>query len=481
MRKRIDHIRRNSLRVFLLTSVAVTWLVFAIIIGGMMLATFKLHKQNIELQRENEHLQTTVMLELEVLSLGRQVRSEPRLKESAFTAADSYKQGLTTDNSSQIKQELNFEIVQQYGTFRKQALAGVSKGQVQLSYNIFSNLQSLRAINTEHLAQTRQTAEQINQITQWWGSLLLVITALLLIWGSLELWLRIFNPIIALSRTARAIAGGHMGVRAPVLRNDELGALSETFNVMANAMEDREKERMHFVATVAHDLKNPLVVIGGLAHLLSHKKEAATPKEQSEWLELIVQNTRKLENLIAEITDATQAATGEIKLNLREVDLCQIIRRVVKDSEESAKTHTFKIDIQQVPTIEADAQKMERAVMNLLSNAMKYSAPGSLITVQLHSNKKWIKLYISDEGVGMSHRDLKKIFIPFVRLEHTQGMASGTGLGLLSVKKIVEAHVGKIRLHSELGKGTRVVILFPLPGEKEKVVRKINKKAEAVH
>ncbi|MEO6908037.1 MAG: ATP-binding protein, partial [Abditibacteriaceae bacterium] len=82
-------------------------------------------------------------------------------------------------------------------------------------------------------------------------------------------------------------------------------------------------------------------------------------------------------------------------------------------------------------------------------------------------NRKWVKLHISDEGAGMSHHDLKKIFIPFVRLEHTQDMAPGTGLGLLSVMKIVEAHGGKIRLHSELGKGTRVVLSLPLPGKKK--------------
>jgi signal transduction histidine kinase len=342
------------------------------------------------------------------------------------------------------------------------------EGQVDLSYDIYSNLQLLRAINTNELTQTRLTAQQINRISQLWGIVLLVGAGLFLLWGSLELWLRIFNPIIALSRTARAIANGHMNVRAPVLREDELGALSETFNTMANAMVEREKERMHFVATVAHDLKNPLVVIGGLAHLLSHKKKAATAQEQEEWLGLIVQNTRKLEDLIAELADATQAATGRIQLNMQDVDLSAIVRRVVEEQKESEKTHDIQCEIQQISEIEGDVQKIERVVINLISNAIKYSAPGSLISVQLHHNKKWVKLHIADEGVGMSHEDLKKIFIPFLRLEHTQGMAPGTGLGLLSVKKIVEAHGGKIRLHSELGKGTRVVVLFPLPRKKKK-------------
>lgn len=445
-----------------------TWLVFALVVGGMMLATFKLHNQNMKLQLQGEQLQTTVMLELEILSLGREVALRPRLSESAFRAADQYQQQLAQDADSPSEQELTLRIVGQYGKFRKKAIKGIRDGQVALSYAIFENLQSLRDRNMRQLTATRKASIQINAWAQCWGIGLLVVAGLFLMWGSLELWLRIFNPIIALSRTARAIANGHMNVRAPVLREDELGALSETFNAMANAMMEREKERMHFVATVAHDLKNPLVVIGGLAHLLEHKKQAATAQEQSEWLGLIVQNTRKLEELIAELADATQAATGLIQLNMQEMDLSSIVTRIVEERAKSEKTHDLQCEIQQVFKIEGDVQKIERVVMNLISNAMKYSTPGSMIAVQLHGNKKWVKLHISDEGAGMSHEDLKKIFIPFVRLERTQNMAPGTGLGLLSVKKIVEAHGGKIRFHSELGKGTRVLVLFPLLRKKKK-------------
>jgi signal transduction histidine kinase len=471
MLKRIKRIRRNGLRLFLITSVAVTWLVFALLVGGMMFATFKLHRQNMELQKENSYLQTTVMLELEILSLGRDISIRHRLTETDFAAADQYQQRLVENADTQQKQELTLKIVRQYGEFQKKGLAGISEGQVDLSYKIYSDLQLLRAINTKELTQTQLMAQQINRMSQLWGIGLLVGAGLFLLWGSLELWLRLFNPIIALSRTARAIAGGHMNVRAPILRDDELGALSETFNTMANAMVEREKERMHFVATVAHDLKNPLVVIGGLAHLIDHKKNIATAQEQSEWLELIVQNTRKLEVLIAELADAVQAATGKIQLNLTQIDLCQMVNKIVEESCKFENGHHLEFNARETPFIEGDYQKIERVILNLISNATKYSPAGSSITVQLHSNKKWVNVHVSDEGVGMSHDDLKKVFIPFVRLEHTQDMASGAGLGLLSVKKIAEAHGGKIRMHSELGKGTRVVVSFPLSVKKKKSVR----------
>lgn len=452
----------------MITSVGVIWLVFAVLAGGLMLATFKLRQQNLDMTRQNKRLQTTVMLELEILSLGREVQMRPRLKESAFETADRLEKRLVMDADSSQKQALTLKVVEKYGEFQKKALLGVSEGQVDLSYAIYSDLQSLRAINNQQLDQMHETASQINRLAQWWGAGLLAGVGLFLIWGSLELWLRIFNPIIALSRTARAIAGGHMNVRAPVLRDDELGALSETFNVMANTMMEREKDRMHFVATVAHDLKNPLVVIGGLAHLLEHKKEIATVEEQSEWFGMIIQNIRKLEMLIAELADAVQASTGKIQLNLTQIDLYQMVNKIVEENRKFENGHYWEFNAREAPLIEGDYQKIERVILNLVSNATKYSPAGSRIIVQLHSNKKWVSVHVTDEGAGMLQNDLKKVFIPFVRLEHTQAMASGAGLGLSSVKKIVEAHGGKINLHSELGKGTRVIVSFPLSGKRKK-------------
>src|SRR5690242_3284176 len=111
MRKRIERARRNGLRIFLITNVAVTWLVFALMVFGMMLATFKLHRQNVELQKENEHLQTTVMLELEVLSLGKEVSIRRYLPEAAFTSADKYQTQLAMDADSPQKQSLTLNIV----------------------------------------------------------------------------------------------------------------------------------------------------------------------------------------------------------------------------------------------------------------------------------------------------------------------------------------------------------------------------------
>jgi len=461
MRKRFARIRRNGLRWFLMIWVTGTWLIFALLVGGMLLATFQLHRQNGELQQENEHLLTNVMLELEILSLRREVAMRKQLPESAFAAADQYEEQLVRDANSSEKQTLSLQVVDQYGQFKKNALAGIRKGQFELGESMYSNLQLLRGINTNQLQATREAAGRISQLSRWWGIGILAAAGLLLLWGSLELWLRIFNPIIALSRTARAIANGHMNVRAPVLREDELGSLSETFNVMADAMVERENERMHFVATVAHDLKNPLVVIGGLAQLLNHKGERATAQEREEWLQLIVLNTRKLEENIAELADAAQASTGKVQLNLQEVNMGELVENVVAECSESLDDHPLKCELHDVPAIEADPKKIERVVLNLLSNASKYSPPESEISVQLHCNRKWVNLHISDKGAGMAHEDIKKAFIPFVRLEHTQSMAKGTGLGLLSVKKIVEAHGGRIRMRSKLGKGTRIVIMLP--------------------
>ncbi len=102
-----------------------------------------------------------------------------------------------------------------------------------------------------------------------------------------------------------------------MLCEDEMGDLCRTFNKMANAIRDREQERLHFVATVAHDLKSPLTVIGMAACLM--RKKQLPPAQQDEWLGRIVRNTKQLEGIVADLTDGVQAQTGQLELRREEL------------------------------------------------------------------------------------------------------------------------------------------------------------------
>jgi signal transduction histidine kinase len=113
-----------------------------------------------------------------------------------------------------------------------------------------------------------------------------------------------------------------------------------------------------------------------------------------------------------------------------------------------------------------DRKRLERVLINLLSNAVKYSPQGSEVVVSMWKQGTTVRLAVQDQGQGIAPEDMERVFQPFIRLDRTRRSASGTGLGLVSVKKIVEAHGGTVRLHSEPGKGTTVEVrLKALEGE----------------
>ena len=251
-------------------------------------------------------------------------------------------------------------------------------------------------------------------------------------------------------------------MRAPVLREDEMGHVARTFNSMAEMIGDREKERMRFVATVAHDLKNPLVVIGGAAQLLRNKEMRLTREERAEWLGNIVKNTQRLEAMIGDLVDGVQAETGQIVLDIREFDLAKLARELVAEHGSATGSHLVRYEGAESCSVNGDRTRVERVLMNLLSNATKYSPRGSEVELKLLAEGRHAVLTVRDEGAGIAPADLPRLFQPFARLERTRTMAGGTGLGLASVKKIVEGHGGSIVIRSKLDEGTTVEVKLPL-------------------
>ncbi len=169
-----------------------------------------------------------------------------------------------------------------------------------------------------------------------------------------------------------------------------------------------------------------------------------------------------MENLIADLTDSVQSETGQLNLCCIAFDLAALTREVMQDQADSEQTHVLHCDAEEQCFIHADKRRMERVLMNLVSNAIKYSPAGRDVRVSVAVNHHFAILEVRDEGAGIAPDELKTLFRPFARLERTQNMAKGTGLGLSSVKKIVEAHGGTIEIESAIEQGTLVRLKLPL-------------------
>ena len=288
-----------------------------------------------------------------------------------------------------------------------------------------------------------------------------------LILGGVRLWTRVFEPTLQLTEAARRFENGDLAARVPVTYPDELGELGATFNDMAGALQVREAEKLRFVASVAHDLKTPLVVVGGAAMLLRERPDRFSVEEQGEWLDRIARNARRMEAMIADLTDSVQGQTGALQLRFAPCDLAALWREAVEECAFSFPDRTVLFEGASTLTLHGDCGRLERVAANLLSNAAKYSDGGTTVVAHLERRDGWAVAEVRDGGAGISPTDLKRLFAPFVRLESTQDKASGTGLGLATVKKIVEAHGGRIEVESEVGVGSTFRVWLATDGDSQ--------------
>lgn len=291
---------------------------------------------------------------------------------------------------------------------------------------------------------------------------LLVLALAGLVAGGVELWARVFGPLLKISRAAHQFGEGDLSARVPLEHDDEIGELAATWNSMAASIESREAERLRFVATIAHDLKNPLMVVGMAATMMREKPGKFTDEQRDDWLEKIARNARRMEAMIADLTNAVQTQTGALQLNIASVDLAQLAREGADEIRLAFPNRPIDVAGAEQLEISGDRARLERVIANLLSNAAKYSATGKPIHVHLETRPKQAILEVCDEGAGISPEDLKRLFTPFVRLERTEKMAGGTGLGLATTKKLIEAHGGKLEVESEVGVGSTFRVILPI-------------------
>lgn len=288
-------------------------------------------------------------------------------------------------------------------------------------------------------------------------------TAVLLLAGSVIVIRRVVRPTLALTDAARAFGRGQFSARATVLYEDELGTLARTFNNMAEDIADRERNRLEFVAMVVHDLKNPVLAVqmaGRMLRVATNDDPKCRP-----YLDGIDTETKRLRAIVQDLMDDVQVASGRFSVQKTAVHLCGLVRQLMQDEARTFSEHKIAVEIQEGCVVLGDARRIERVVVNLVSNAVKYSPPGTQVTVRVWREEPFAVLGVADQGPGISREDREMLFQPFGRGRSPGAGIEGTGMGLYVVKQIVEAHGGQIELESEPGRGTVFRVKLPLAGE----------------
>lgn len=250
----------------------------------------------------------------------------------------------------------------------------------------------------------------------------------------------------------------------PAVVRDTDGTVSGLVTLLRDVSRERQLDRLksEFIATAAHELRNPLTVLMGYSELLL-KRQNFDEEQQAKLLTIIHKKAEVLGKIVDDFLNLARVDSGKIiRLKKDWADIGSIIRRCIIDHKRSCPDHNFEITVPQQSTIAfVDDRKLFQVMENLLGNAVKFSPPGSLIQVICETSEEDVSISISDEGIGMTVDQAGMLFEKFYRADASNTAKEGLGLGMAIVKSVIEAHGGQISVETELGKGTTVTFTLP--------------------
>ncbi|WP_312113295.1 ATP-binding protein [Brevibacillus reuszeri] len=226
-----------------------------------------------------------------------------------------------------------------------------------------------------------------------------------------------------------------------------------------------DQMKSEFVSTVSHELRTPLASVLGFAELLLNKE--LKPERQHRYMTAIYQEAKRLTSLINDFLDLQRMESGRQTYEHEKVAIDQLIREVFGSYRIQSPTHSFQLDLQTERTmVMGDRDKLRQVLVNLISNAVKYSPNGGCIRVICREDGKHLLVDIQDEGLGIPAEAIPHLFTKFYRVDNSDRREiGGTGLGLAIVQEIVQIHHGEIAVTSEAGQGSTFTVSLPLPEE----------------
>lgn len=292
-----------------------------------------------------------------------------------------------------------------------------------------------------------------------WGGLLAVAIALLF---TFFLSRRILAPIKALTLTARRLGKGDFSQRVQFKGKDEVGELSQAFNSMASNLERAEQLRRNMVADVAHELRTPLSNLRGYLEAVRD----GVKKPDADTIHSLTEEAMLLSRLVDDLQELSLLEAGELRLVCQAEDITRLIKQTVaaRQDQAAAKGLSLSIDLpDKLPLVNIDSHRISQVLRNLLGNALVHTAKGGTITVTARQEGNWVEVAVMDTGEGIPAKDLPNIFERFYRVDKSRARATGgSGLGLTIAKRLVEAHGGRIKVQSKLGKGSRFSFTLPV-------------------
>lgn len=273
--------------------------------------------------------------------------------------------------------------------------------------------------------------------------------------------------IVRVEAALAEIGQGRLGTKVRVSGNDEIARLSRGLNAMSDRLQDLEKMKKTFVASVTHELRSPLGAIESYVKGLL-AEPARWPEDDRRNLERIRSNAARLGHFVTNLLEMSKIERGRLDFFPRPADLGKLAEDTVLFFSAKAQEARVQLDVElekDLPSLRMDPDLIAQVVTNLVTNAIKFTRPGGRVRVAVRRVSKnghgALECAVEDTGVGIPQEALGRIFAPFERVRNPLH-ATGAGLGLAISKSILEMHAGTIGVASEPGKGSRFHFILPL-------------------
>ena len=350
-----------------------------------------------------------------------------------------------------------------YDTADPEASTQLDEGQLRSAIELINGSQTVGYLIPEggvaFQAGDHRVLTQRLENAAWAAALIAGGVSLLL---SMLLTYTLLRPVRDLTGAAQGLASGQLSHRVKVRGDDELAALGQAFNQMAESLQQAEQSRRDMTADIAHELRTPLAV--QRAHLEAIQDGIYPLSPQA--LEPVLEQNHTLARLVEDLRTLALADAGQLTLNRSRQDLGELTANVVERFKTQANARQIELRLEPgpglLPQVWVDATRIEQVIANLVTNALRYTPEGGRIVAQLDYQPGAVLLSIHDSGPGIPLEALPHIFERFYRAGHSRSREEGgTGIGLAIARQLAEAHQGRLEAANHAGGGALFTLRLP--------------------
>ncbi|GAE89151.1 two-component sensor kinase yycG [Acetivibrio straminisolvens JCM 21531] len=269
--------------------------------------------------------------------------------------------------------------------------------------------------------------------------------------------LKLSRPLKKINSAAKKIASGKFDERLDISSEDEIGELARSFNNMAGELQNLENMRRGFIANVSHELRTPMTSIHGFIEGILDG--TIPPEKEKEYLLIVRDEIRRLNRLTTDLLDLARMESGEISINPVNFNINELIRRCIIKLENFITQKDIDVEAnfeEEDMYVRADVDSIERVLINLMHNAVKFVCRNGKIKVSTSRYKNKILVSVEDNGIGIDKNEIDLVWERFYKSDKSRSKEKGgAGLGLAIVRNIINDHRQEIWVESEVGEGTK--------------------------